>query len=77
MWMMMGIFSLMLVIIGADFPIIKDLVKQKKKKDLFIYAIFLFMGISLVILISINITIPNPLEFLQVLYRPFFTLLGK
>ncbi|APH05596.1 hypothetical protein [Bacillus weihaiensis] len=48
----------------------RKLVKEKKKKDLFIHVSIIGVSSILYILYVLEIRIPNPLEAIQVIFEP-------
>ncbi|WP_273131150.1 hypothetical protein ACNRWW_06985 [Metabacillus sp. HB246100] len=48
----------------------RKLVKEKKKKDLFIHVSIIGVSSILYILYVLEIKIPNPLETIQVIFEP-------
>ncbi|WP_313958724.1 hypothetical protein [Bacillus sp. X1(2014)] len=63
-----GILVISAVIIVIDVP---PLLRKKLVKELWIFSILLLFGTMLSIAQALDISIPNPLDWLTVLYKPF------
>ncbi|MBV7505824.1 hypothetical protein KW850_11215 [Bacillus sp. sid0103] len=63
-----GILVISAVIIVIDVP---PLLRKKLVKELWIFSILLLFGTMLSIAQALGISIPNPLDWLTVLYKPF------
>jgi hypothetical protein len=72
MWAILGILAAAATIFIIDAP---DLLKRRLTKELWIFSFLLLLGTVLSILLSLNVVLPNPLDWLTVLYRPFNDLL--
>lgn len=67
MWSIAGILFVGALISWLEVP---RLWKQKMKRELWTYAILMVFGLGLAIAQNANARIPNPLDWLIVLYRP-------
>jgi len=68
MWSILGILSLAIGIILYEVP---SLLTKNFKKEIWVFSILLIFGVILSIIESMNIEIPNPLEWLTIIYKPF------
>ena len=62
-----GILVIVAVIIAIDVP---HLLRNKLKKELWIFSILLLFGTALSIAQALNIKIPNPLDWITAIYKP-------
>lgn len=74
MWAILGILAVAAAIFIIDAP---DLLKRRLTKELWIFSFLLLLGTVLSILLSLNVELPNPLDWLTVIYRPFNDLLDS
>lgn len=65
---LLGILAATAAIIAIDVP---PLMKKKQKKELWAFFILLIPGVTVSILIGFGVKIPNPLDFIQWLFKPF------
>ena len=68
MLMVIGIIVIAIVIIAIEVPNLK---KQKLKKEALVFSILLLMGVGLSIAYNLHLYIPNPLQGLAVIFKPF------
>jgi hypothetical protein len=69
-----GILIISAVIIAIDAP---PLVRNKRKKELAIFSTLLLFGTALSIALALGIQIPNPVDFLMWIFKPFSEIIGK
>ena len=69
-----GILIISAVIIAIDVP---PLVRKKRKKELWIFSTLLLFGTVLSIALARGVHIPNPLDFITWIFKPFSELIGK
>ncbi|MDO3681557.1 hypothetical protein [Paenibacillus ehimensis] len=62
-----GILAFGAVIVWMEVPY---LLKNKRKKDLWVFSILLTLGLGLSIAKSMRLEIPNPLEWIAYFYKP-------
>ncbi|MCP1308318.1 hypothetical protein [Paenibacillus tyrfis] len=62
-----GILAFGAVIVWMEVPY---LLKNKRKKDLWVFSILLTLGLGLAVAKSMRAEIANPLEWIALLYRP-------
>ncbi|WHZ56134.1 hypothetical protein [Metabacillus hrfriensis] len=67
-----GILVIAGVIIAIDVP---SLLRKKEKKELWVFFILLLIGISLSIAQALHIEIPNPVDWITVIYQPLSDLI--
>lgn len=72
MWAIIGILAVGGIIINIEVPL---LLKQKSKKELWIFSILLFVAIGLSIAQSLRIKLPNPLDWVAYVYKPLSDLI--
>ncbi|MEH7012457.1 hypothetical protein V7087_16855 [Neobacillus niacini] len=63
----LGILVISVLIAMKEIP---PLIKQKKKKEIWIFVIFQSFAAVLLCLISIDVKLPSPLEAIRVVYKP-------
>ncbi|WP_176538645.1 hypothetical protein [Bacillus cereus] len=64
-----GIFVIVAVIIAIDVPF---LLKEKLKGELWVFSILLLLGTLLSVAEALNVKIPNPLDWITVIYAPLY-----
>ncbi len=69
-----GILVILAVIIAINVP---PLLRKKLKKELWIFFIFLLFGTILSIAQAMNIKVPNPLDWITAIYKPFSDMVEK
>ncbi|SCW65328.1 hypothetical protein SAMN04487970_102472 [Paenibacillus tianmuensis] len=62
-----GILAFGAVIVWMEVP---DLLKNKRKKDFWVFSVLLTLGLGLAIAKSMRAEVPNPLEWIAYLYKP-------
>ncbi|MFY0758016.1 hypothetical protein AB1K32_03920 [Metabacillus dongyingensis] len=67
-----GILVIVGVIIAIDVP---SLLRKKEKKELWVFFILLLIGTSLSIALALHIKIPNPVDWITVIYQPLSDLI--
>ena len=67
MWPIISILAVGGIIIAIEVP---SLLKQKEKKELWIFSILLLVAIGLSIAQSLRVTLPNPLDWIAYVYKP-------
>lgn len=72
MWVIFGILALTVVIAFIDVPY---LLKQGLKKELWTFSILLLLGTGFSIAEGVQVEIPNPMDALAFIYKPFIDLL--
>ncbi|MDQ0862242.1 hypothetical protein [Bacillus sp. V2I10] len=68
MWPIIGIVMAAVIMIIIDVP---STWKKGEKKELWGFFILLFIGVMLSIVHERNVNIPNPLDLISVMYKPF------
>jgi hypothetical protein len=63
----LGILVISTLIAMKEIP---PLLKQKKKKEIWIFVIFQSFATALLSIISLNVKLPSPLEAIRVVYKP-------
>ncbi|MBT2618877.1 MULTISPECIES: hypothetical protein [unclassified Bacillus (in: firmicutes)] len=69
-----GILVIVAVIIAIDVPY---LLRGKLKKELWVFSILLLFGTALSIAQALNIKIPNPLDWITVIFKPLSDIIEK
>lgn len=72
MWVIFGILAVAVAITFIDTPY---LLKQGLKKELWTFSILLLFGTGLSIAEGLQVKIPNPMDALAFIYKPFIDLL--
>jgi hypothetical protein len=67
-----GILVIVGVIIAIDVP---SLLRKKEKKELWVFFILLLIGTSLSIAQALQIKIPNPVDWITIIYQPLSDLI--
>lgn len=62
-----AILAVAMVIIMIEVP---PLLKQKKKKELWVFSILLLFGVGVSIAEGLQVNIPNPLDGITWIYKP-------
>jgi len=63
-----GIITVGILIALYEVP---SLLRRKLKRELWVFSILLIFGVGLSILKSLRVDIPNPLDILTTIYKPF------
>ncbi|MGM0839277.1 MAG: hypothetical protein ACQEWE_01020 [Bacillota bacterium] len=72
MWATLGIVIVAILIIMAEVP---SLLKNKAKRELWVFSVLFVIGVGLSIARGLNVSIPNPLDVLIIVYKPLSDLL--
>jgi hypothetical protein len=72
MWATMGIVIVAILIFMAEAP---SLLKNKAKRELWVFSVLFVIGVGLSITRGLNVSIPNPLDVLIIVYKPLSDLL--
>ncbi|MNI24735.1 hypothetical protein D3C73_783640 [compost metagenome] len=72
MWAILGILTAAAAIFIIEAP---ALFRRRLTTELWIFSILLVLGTGLSISLSLHVELPNPLDWLTVIYRPFSNLL--
>lgn len=67
MWAILGIVTAAVVILIIEAP---SLIRKKRWRELSAFFVLLFLGTGLSIALSLRVQIPNPLEWIRVVYGP-------
>lgn len=67
MWAITGILAAGILIAILEVP---PLLKRKLKKELYVFFLLLVFGIGLSIAQTLSMNIPNPLDWIKVVYKP-------
>lgn len=68
LWKIAGTLLLASLIAFMEVP---NLLKNKLKKELWLFAVLLSIGLGLGISRSLNLEIPSPLNLINTIYKPF------
>jgi hypothetical protein len=68
MWQIIVIVMAAVIMIIIDVP---STWKKREKKELWGFFILLIIGVMLSIVHERNVNIPNPLDLISVIYKPF------
>ncbi|MEW9669859.1 hypothetical protein [Ammoniphilus sp. 3BR4] len=68
MWATVGILFISGILAMMEVP---SLFKKKLRKELWVFSILLVCGTGLSIAMVLNKEIPNPLDWITALYKPF------
>ncbi|MDR6882467.1 hypothetical protein [Bacillus sp. 3255] len=74
MWAIPGILAAAGAIFIFEAP---ALFKGRFMKELWLFSILLVVGTVLSILISLHVEIPNPIDWIIIIYKPFSDLLNN
>jgi hypothetical protein len=72
MWVIAGILLVAILIIVLEVP---PLLEKKQKKELWVFSLLLFLGVGLSIAESLDLNIPNPLDWIAIIYKPLSDLI--
>ncbi|UVI28587.1 hypothetical protein [Paenibacillus spongiae] len=72
---MLAVFLILLATAAIVMLEVPSLVKHKRKKELWAFSMLLLFGSALSIALSLNADIPNPVDWISALYRPFSNML--
>lgn len=67
MMKVIGIFLIATIILMIEVP---QLMEKKHKKELLVFSIILAIGVGLSIAQALGKTIPNPMDLLNLVYKP-------
>jgi hypothetical protein len=68
---MMVILGILLVTVMISLIEVPSLLKKGLKKELWVFGILILFGTGLNIAQGLKIDIPNPLDWINVVYKPF------
>jgi hypothetical protein len=68
---MMAILGILLVVVVISLIEVPSLLKKGLKKELWVFGILILLGTGLNIAQGLKIDIPNPLDWINVVYKPF------
>ncbi|CAM4320442.1 hypothetical protein L1N85_15360 [Paenibacillus alkaliterrae] len=68
MVVIVGILAAAIVMIMLEVPTLR---KQKMKKELWVFSILMLVAVGLSIAMGLQIDIPNPVDGITMLYKPF------
>ncbi|WP_028608471.1 hypothetical protein [Paenibacillus harenae] len=75
MWRIATVLAAGMLMVFIEAP---SLIKNKKRKELWVFSVLLLAGSMLCITISMGIEVPSPLEWIKRIYEPISKLLlGK
>lgn len=74
---MYSIFGILIVAIGMVLYEVPALIKKRLRKELWAFSILLMFGVFISIVESLNIDMPNPSDWLAIIYSPFNSLLDS
>jgi hypothetical protein len=69
-----GILIISSIIIAIDVP---QLVRKKRKKEPWIFSTLLLFGTALSIALALGANIPNPMDFIFWIFKPFSEFIGR
>jgi hypothetical protein len=72
MWATLGIVIVAILIFMSEAP---SLLKNKAKRELWVFCVLFVIGVGLSITRGLNVSIPNPLDVLIIIYKPLSDLL--
>ncbi|MCF6094967.1 hypothetical protein L1765_13455 [Microaerobacter geothermalis] len=72
MWVVLGILFIAGIIALIEVP---SLLKKNLKKELWVFSILLFIGTGLSIVEGLQINLPNPLDWITIIYKPLSDLI--
>ncbi|WP_432661859.1 hypothetical protein R9X47_14935 [Wukongibacter baidiensis] len=67
MWPILGILTVTIGIVLYEVP---SLIERGLKRELWAFSILLLFGLTLSISESLNLDIPNPAEWITIIYKP-------
>ncbi|MED4399887.1 hypothetical protein ABET41_09975 [Metabacillus fastidiosus] len=63
-----GILVIAIIIIALEVPY---LLKNKLKREMWAFSILLIIAIGLSIAMALNVNIPNPIDLISTIFKPF------
>ncbi|UOY91173.1 hypothetical protein MUG87_11440 [Ectobacillus sp. JY-23] len=69
--MLLGCVMVVLFAVGISVFEIPPLRKEKRKRDLIVYGVLLLSGTLLSSAVILHLPVPNPLDWLAMLVKPF------
>ncbi|MBO1515439.1 hypothetical protein [Metabacillus bambusae] len=72
MWVIAGILLVATLIIVLEVP---PLLEKKQKKESWVFSLLLLFGVGLSIAESLDLNIPNPLDWIAIIYKPLSDLI--
>jgi hypothetical protein len=72
MWSIAGILVVAVAIAIIELP---SLLKNNLKKEIWVFSILLVFGLGLNIAESLSVDIPNPMDWIAIVYKPFSDLI--
>ncbi|MCF6409378.1 hypothetical protein [Pseudalkalibacillus salsuginis] len=72
---MIAILGILLVIIVIVYIEVPSLLKKGLKKELWVFGILLLFGTGLSIAQGLQVDIPNPMDWIKFVYKPFSDIL--
>ncbi len=67
MWVVAGILAVTIAIIIIEVPSLR---RRQLRKELWVFSIMLLFGVGLSIAKSLQVKIPNPVDWIIVVYKP-------
>ncbi|MGO4270332.1 hypothetical protein AB4Z22_10860 [Paenibacillus sp. TAF58] len=67
MWSVAGIVAVTIAIIMIEVPSLR---RKQLRKEIWIFSILLLFGLGLSIAKSLQVKIPNPVDWITVVYKP-------
>ncbi|WP_409344449.1 hypothetical protein [Paenibacillus sp. MBLB4367] len=74
MWPIISIIVICVGIVAVEVPSLR---KQKRKKELWIFWALLVFGAGLTVADALQVKIPNPLDWISIVYKPLSDLIYK
>lgn len=72
---MLPILGILTVAIGMVVYEVPSLIERKLKRELWVFSILLTFAVVLSIVESLNLEIPNPADWITVIYKPITDLI--
>ncbi|WP_044337190.1 MULTISPECIES: hypothetical protein [Rossellomorea] len=72
MWVTLGLIIIAILIFVAEVP---SLLRNKDKRELWVFSILFVIGVGLSIARGLKASIPNPMDVLIIVYKPLSDLL--
>ncbi|RRN71196.1 hypothetical protein EI200_12155 [Peribacillus simplex] len=74
---MAGVAGILVIVAGIIAIDVPYLLREKLKKELWIFFIILLFGTALSVAQALNIKVPNPLDWITAIYKPLSDMIEK
>ncbi|WP_221566596.1 hypothetical protein [Alkalihalobacillus sp. TS-13] len=72
MWVITGVLLVAILITIIEVP---PLWKKRQRKELWVFSVLLVFGIGLSIAVGLDLNVPNPFDWIAVIFKPLTDLM--